>query len=270
MKRELFERTTIMTQNTPPLSIARGQRLDLHVTTLRNEAEDLYGSAFAETAALGNKLDDPAFPDDQFDAAVIGLLCSVVLRVRPLPAFLRQAVGILLQVVPGKRKELVTIPVHGHKSSVQAHSDRAMVDLVLDALKDNLYPPRSYAGPLTDIGCWLEGLRLTWRRDILSEADAQGIITIAGLKRIRAKLTEAVLGIRGSAGAILVDHNGKVTGSTNNGAGSAESERRIRLIEIIERAINIGSTVQIIPSRIREERISQAYQRAVVSKERRA
>lgn len=244
--------------------------MDFHVTTLRNEAEDIYGSAFAEAAALGNKLEDPAFSDDQYDAAVIGLVCSVVLRARPLPTFLRQAVGILLQLAPQKRKELITIPVHGQKSSVQAPSDRAMIDLVLDALKDNLYPTRSYTGPLTDIGCGLEGMKLTWRRDILSEADAAGIIPIAGLKRIRSKLTEAVIGNRGSAGAVLLDHNGEVTGSTGIGAGTIESERRIKLIEIVERAINIGSTVQVIPSRIREERISQAYQRAIASRERTA
>jgi len=259
-----------MTHNTTQVSFARGQRMDLHITTLRNEAEDAYGSAFAEFAALGNKLDDPAFSDDQFDAAVIGLICSVVLRVRPLPTFLRQAIGILVQVAPAKPKEIVTIPVRGRDSSVQAPSDRAIVDMVLDTVKDDLYPARSWIGPLTDIGCGLEGLRLTWRRDVLSEADAYGVIPIAGLKRIRGKLTEAVMGNRGSAGALLLDHNGKVTGSIRDGADTVASERRIKLIEIVERVINIGSTVQIIPSRVREERIAQAYQGSAAPEERSA
>lgn len=99
-----------MTRNTAPEFFARGQRTDLHITTLRNEAENAFGGMFAEATDLRHKLDDPSFSDDEYDAAVIGLICGAVLRVRPLPSFLRQALGILLGLTPAKRSELVTIP----------------------------------------------------------------------------------------------------------------------------------------------------------------
>jgi hypothetical protein len=258
-----------MTHEATHASFARGQRMDLHVTALRNKAENAFGAAFTEAAALGRKIDDPQFTDEQFDAAVIGLICSVILKTRPLPKFLRKAVGLLLQVTPEERAGLITVPVAGRPSSVQARTDRATLDLVIDHLKENLYSPRVCAGPFTDLGCGLSGVRLTWRRDILSEADADGIISLAGLKRIRGKLSVATIQNGQAVQPILFDDKGKVVRTIDQAAGR-ENERRLRLIEIVERAINIGSTIQCVPSRVREERISHAYERATVSAERTA
>jgi hypothetical protein len=258
-----------MTREVTHASFARGQRMDLHITTLRNEAEDAFGAAFAEAGALGRKIDDPQFTDAQFDAAVIGLICSVILKTRPLPKFLRKTLGLLLQVTPEERADLITIPVAGRQSSVQARTDRAALDFVIDHLKESLYSPRSFAGPFTDLGCGLSGLELTWRRDILSEADAAGTISIAGLKRIRSKLSAAIIHGGQQVQPILLDDKGKVIRTFDQAAGR-EVERRLMLIEIVERAIIVGSTIQCVPSRVREERISQAYERASVSEERTA
>jgi hypothetical protein len=258
-----------MPQDTTRVSFARGQRLDLHITALRNEAEDAFGAAFNDAAALGRKLDDPNFTNDQFDAEVIGLICSVILRTRPLPRFLRKALGLLLQVTPEERADMMTVPVNGRKSSVQARTDRVTLDFLIDNLKKNLYPVHAFAGPFTDLGCGLDGLKLTWRRDILAEADESGIISTQGLRRIRSKLSAATIQNGQLVRPLLLDNNGKVTSGVDQ-SRERESERRLRLIEIVERAINIGSTVQCVPSRVREERISQAFERAIVSAERTA
>lgn len=258
-----------MPQNSTHVSFVRGQRLDLHITALRNEAEDAFGAAFAEAAALGRKLDDPHFTNDQFDAGVIGLICSVILRTRPLPKFLRKTLGLLLQVAPEERADMMAVPVNGRQSSVQARTDRVVLDFVIDHLKESLYSPHAFAGPFTDLGCGLDGLKLTWRRDILAEADANGIISVQGLKRIRSKLSAATIRSGQLTQPLLLNHNATVTGAVDQ-ARERENERRLRLIEIVERAINIGSTVQCIPSRVREERISQAYERSPATAERTA
>lgn len=258
-----------MTQNATHLSFARGQRVDLHITALRSEAEDAFGSAFAEAAALGRKVDDPHFTYEHFDAAVIGLICSVILKARPLPKVLRKTLGILLQVAPEERGDMITVPVNGKKSSVQARTDRAALDFVIDHLKENLYSPRAFAGPFTDSGCGLDGLKLTWRRDILAEANAEGNISVEGLKRIRSKLSAAMITDCQLVQPVLLNGKGEVTRPIDH-ARERERERRLRLIEIVERAINIGSTIECIPSRLREQRISQACERASISVERTA
>jgi hypothetical protein len=163
----------------------------------------------------------------------------------------------------------MTVPVSGRQSSIQARTDRAVLDFVIDCLKDSLYAPRDFAGPFTDLGCGLSGLELTWRRDILSEADAEGIISLDGLKRIRNKLSAAIIDQRKLMKPVLLDDHGNVLPTTAL-AGDKERERLICLVEVVERAINIGSTIQCVPSCVREERISQAYARADVSRERTA
>jgi hypothetical protein len=258
-----------MTHNPTRISFARGERLDLYITKLRDEAEDAFGTAFAEAAALSCRIDDPDFTNEEFDAAVIGLVCSVILKTRPLPKYVRKTVGLLLQVTPEERAELIPVPVAGRASSVQARTDRATLDFVIDNLKDQLYSPHAFAGPFTDLGCGLGGLSLTWRRDILSEADADGVITLDGLKRIRRKLTTAIVGGNHAASALLLDHNGKAIARADTGV-EKENERRVRLVEVVERAVNIGSTIECVPSRVREERISQAYARHTASTEKSA
>lgn len=247
-----------MTRNTVPEFLARGQRTDLHITTLRNEAENAFGGIFAEAADLRQKLNDPIFSDAEYDA-VIGLICGAVLRVRPLPPFFRQSLGILLGLTPAKHADLVTIPVVGKQSSVQARSDRAAVELVIDNLKDNLYPPASYAGGLTDLGCGLEGLHLTWRRDILSEADSAGVISVEGLRRIRSKLSQAIADSVALRGVVLLDERGNTIKAVGDDSTRKALERRYKLVELIEHAVSIGSSVQCIPAHVREGRIASAY-----------
>jgi hypothetical protein len=248
-----------MTRNTVPEFLVRGQRTDLHITTLRNEAENAFGGIFAEAADLRHKLDDPGFADDDYDAAVIGFICGAVLRVRPLPTFLRQSLGILLGLAPAKRADLVTIPVVGRQSSVQARSDRAAIELVIDNAKDNLYPPASFAGGLTDLGCGLEGLHLTWRRDILSEAHSAGVISVEGLRRIRSKLSQAIADSVALNGVVLFDQRGSAIKAVSDDSTRKALERRYKLVQLIEHAVSIGSSVQCIPAHVREERISAAY-----------
>jgi hypothetical protein len=255
-----FRKDDNMTYSGSQVTFSRGQRIDLYITTLRNEAEDVFGTAFDEAGALGRKIEDPRFSNEQFDAAVIGLICSVVLRTRPVPKFLRKALGVLLEVAPEERGDLITVPVVGGQSSLQARTDRATIDFVIDHLKEELYSTRTFAGPFTDLGCGLDGLKLTWRRDILSEADANGIISIEGLKRIRSKLAAVAQVFSTSIGPIAFDKNGKPARVADQ-ATDRNSERRLKLVEIVEHAISIGSTITCSPSGVREERISQAYER---------
>jgi len=253
-----------MTWNTNHVRPGRGQRLDLHITALRNDAEDAYGAAFTDASALGKRIDSPDLTDAQFDTEVIGLLCSVILKVRPLPKFLRKALGLLLQVAPEERADLMLVPIGGRQSTVHARTDRTVLDFVIDNLKENLYPPHAVAGPFTDFACGLGGLKLTWQRDVLSEADENGIISIDGLKRIRSKLASATLS-KGEPGQLIVFDGTVDVSKTNGQAIDKDLERRLKLIEIVERAINFGSTVECVPSRIREERISQAYERSSIA-----
>jgi hypothetical protein len=166
---------------------------------------------------------------------------------------------MLLYVVPAKRADLETIPVIGGESSVQARSDRAAIELVIAILQDCVYPPKSYAGGFTDLGCGLDGLHLTWRRDILSEADSAGVISLDGLRRIRSKLSQAITASGTPAPVILLDANRKIKSPARDDGGSTANERRYKLIEIIEHALSLRSTIECIPSQVREERISTAY-----------
>lgn len=250
-----------MSHNTQSFRFLRGERTDLHIAALRKNAEDTFGQTFADAVELRHKLDDPGFGDDDYDNAVIGFICSTVLRIKPLPAYLRGGLGILLGLVPAKRSELVTVPVVGRRSSLQARSDRAAVELVIQGITAVLYPARSYLGGLTDLGCGLEGLRLTWRKDILSEADASGIISVDGLRRIRSKLSKAIAESGAVVGPILLDGKGKAIKPADEEWTRRSLERRYKLIELIEHAVSVGSPIQCIPSRIREERIAEAYRR---------
>jgi hypothetical protein len=258
-----------MAHNGTRTPLTRGQRVDLYITTIRNDAEDAYGAAFDEAAALARKLEDPGFTDEQFDSAVMGLICSVVLRTRPLPKFLRKSLGVLLQVTPEERADLIPVPVVGKRSSVQARTDRTTIDFVIDQLKENLYSPRSFAGPFTDLGCGLDGLKLTWRRDILGEADGNGIISVEALKRIRSKLAVATAVPGNASASVLFDRTGKATRVADD-PGSRDNERRFKLIEVVEHAIGINSTITCLGSHVREDRISQAYARSPISRGRTA
>ncbi|MEO5589256.1 MAG: hypothetical protein ABIS03_06700 [Gemmatimonadaceae bacterium] len=248
-----------MTQNTQSLSFRRGQRNDLHITVLREEAENTYGAIFAEAVELRHKLDDAAFPNDQYDAAVVGLVCSTILRIRPLPPFARQGVGGLLGLLPEKRSELVKVPAYQGGASFEERADRVWAEVVIDGLTTGLYPAGSYLGGLTDIGCGLEGLHLTWQRDIIAEADAAGLIPLAGVNRIRSKLVVAAAGQEVERRGILLDVRGKPINKAAQDDGEKKLlDRRYRLIELVEHAASIGSPLQCIPSRVREARGGEA------------
>ena len=248
-----------MQSNTSIAYLARGQRVDLQITALRDAAENEFGGMFAESVALRRSLDNPAFSNDQYDAAVIGLVCGAFVRIRPLPEFLRQALAILLSLVPEKRAVPVTVPVVGANGSVQARSDRAAIEFVIDMLKDDLYPAASYAEGFTDLGCGLSGLSLTWRRDVLSEADADGVISVYGLRRISDKLSAAITeSVSQGAGSPAIA-GGKWNASKDDGA-MKEIRRRLKLVEVIDRALTLGSTIRCVPSSERENRIAEAFE----------
>ena len=109
-----------------------------------------------------------------------------------MPPLAREGLGGLLSLAPAKRAQMMKIPAINDTRSFSERADRIISEIVIDGLSYGLYPEGSYVGGLTDIASGLEGLRLTFRRDILAEADTTGRISLQGLHAIRAKLVSAV------------------------------------------------------------------------------
>ncbi|MEO8194398.1 MAG: hypothetical protein ABI681_11165 [Gemmatimonadales bacterium] len=245
-----------MKRETGSFAYERGQRTDLHIATLREAAENRYGQIFADSTRLRRKLNDPSLTDDEYDAGVVGLVCSTILSIRPMPSFLRGALGGLLGLQTEKRSQLLKVN-SPNAGAVEVRSDHVWAELVIEALGTGLYPPGSYLAALTDIGCGLEGVHLTWSRDIIAEAGQGGVIPLQAVQRIRQKLIVAFAGAEVQERAVLLDWQGKpVSKRTGDGASRGViQERRLKLIELVEHAASIGSPLVCIPSRVREGRI---------------
>lgn len=222
-----------MRQSTLSFAHTRGECIDLHIAVLRESAESSYGQIFSDAVRLRRKLDDPSFPDSEYDADVVGLICSTITTIRPMPSPLRSCLGALLAVELRDRAKLINVSPRNLPKK-EMRSDIAWADLVITSLELGLYPPKSYMASLTDIRSGLEGLHLTLRKDITVEADCHGLISVEAVQRIRNKLARSVAEAEGRKLA---------------------NERQVKLLEIVEHAASIGSPLVCIPSRVREERI---------------
>ncbi len=241
-----------MQQNTQAFAYHRGECVDLHIAVLRESAENSYGQLFADAVKLRHKLDDPSLPDSEYDAYVIGLICSTIVTIRPMPSPLRSCLGALLAVELDARAQLINVsPRNEPKKEIR--SDVAWVDLLITTLERGLYPLNSYLPNLTDIRSGLEGLHLTLRKDITAEADCHGVISVEGVQRIRNKLVVAMAESEVRSRAALA-------GSSSSEPTDVEwrrlaRDRQLKLLEIIEHTASIGSSLVCIPSRLREGRI---------------
>jgi hypothetical protein len=233
-----------------PFRYRRGRRYDLHITSLRTEAEKRYGRVFTDTVALGNLAQDPEWPDISYDAVVASIVCTALITIRPLPAPVRFALTELLAVETDKRAS--TIQQRSGRKMIELRSDAAAIHLMIDTFGSALYPEDSYLRGLNDIACGLEGLKLTWSRDIISEVQPDGQIPLDALRRISLKLH----------GAIESDiHNGRnprcvIIGAKNGDNIDPITKRRLYLITLVDRAISLSSTLTCIPASERENRFS--------------
>ena len=234
-----------------PFRYRRGQRYDLHITSMRDEAESRYGGLFADTVAFGNLVQDPAWPDRSYDAIVASIICTTLIKIRPLPLSVRFALAELMAVETDKRSK--TIELRCGREVIALRSDHAAIELLIDAFGASLYPEGSYLGELNDIACGLEGLKLTWSHDIMSEVTSDGEIPVDGLRRISVKLNDAVESDihtgRNPAFAIIGSGRGDIDPVT---------KRRIDLITLVDRAISMGSSLTCSQASERKNRIGAA------------
>lgn len=224
-----------MEQRTQSFAHSRGECIDLHIVALRDRAESSYGQIFADAVKLRRKLNDSSLPDNEYDADIIGLICSTITTIRPMPSPLRSCLGALLAVELADRAKLINVS-SPNAPKKEMRSDIAWADLVITSLQIGLYPPKSYMASLTDIRSGLEGLHLTLRKDITIEADCHGVISVEGVRRIQNKLARSV---------------------AETGDRRLTNERQLELLEIVEHAASIGSPLVCIPSRVREDRITR-------------
>jgi hypothetical protein len=237
-----------------PFRYRRGRRYDLHITSMRDEAESRYGGLFADTVALGNLVQDPAWPDRSYDAVVASIICTTLIKIRPLPSSVRFALAELMAVETDKRSRMIELR-HG-REVIALRSDQAAIELLTDAFGANLYPEGSYLGELNDIASGLEGLKLTWSHDIMSEVTSDGQIPVDGLRRISGKLHDAV------ESDIHTGRNPPFT-SIGNGKGDIDpvTKRRIDLITLVDRAISIDSSLTCSQASERKNRFGPAIRR---------
>ena len=214
----------------------RGQRTDIFISVLRDEAENRFAQLFGEAARLKDHLSDPAFSDVEYDARVSSIACSTLMTIRPISRYLRVAIAELIAVETDRRSSILTVNTQG--GAIKRRWDFEAVDSLVEILGLCLYEPGTYIAGVTDIASGLEGLSLTFARDIASEADSDGLIVPEAVRRLCEKVRHA--------------SRLKATSSV---------ERRLELIALLERAISLDSGLTLASSAVRETRIGRPSER---------